>query len=141
MERLDENWLLRECPGAYNGEYSISVSGNCMDSNHSQLRIKDGNDLAIKRIPIDVLLHSGNYINKPVVVTIDGVPRPIVKEFVGCRRFAPMVRSAADLDAIMCGKLAALEVALFKYYNPTETLLRIDASKILLAFEVECVLN
>ena len=141
MGRLDETWLSLACPGAVNGRYAVGVSGNCMDSNRSPLRIKDGSDLAIKRITIDELLHSGKYINKVVAITIEGVQCPVVKEFVGCRLFAPHVTPLTAIEVFKCGQLTTHEYAFFKYYNPTETTLRIDASKILLAFEVERILN
>jgi len=141
MEQLNEKWLHHVCPEADRLGCIIGVSGDCMNSDHAPIRIKDGSDIALKRIAVEDLLHSGKYINKAVVITIEGVPVPLVKEFTGCRLYAPRVTEANAFEAFRCGKLTAQEFASFKYYNPTETTFKIEASKILLAFEVEDVLN
>lgn len=141
MEQLNEKWLHRVCPEADTLGCVIGVRGDCMNSSRAPLCIKDGDDLAIKRIAIDELLHSGRYMNKAVVITIEGVPEPLVKEFTGCRLYAPRVTEANAFEAFRSGKLTAQEFASFKYYNPTETTFKVEASKILLAFEIEDVLN
>ena len=145
MEQLNEKWLHRVCPEADTLGCIIGVRGDCMNSSCAPLCIKDGNDLALKRIAIDELLHSGRYMNKAVVITIEGVPVPLVKEFTGCRLYAPMVTEgvmdANTFEALRSGKLTPQEFASFKYYNPTETTFKVEASKILLAFEIEDVLN
>ena len=141
MEQLNEKWLHHVCPEADTLGCVIGVRGDCMNSSRAPLCIKDGDDIAIKRIAVDELLHSERYKNKAVVITIEGAQQGLVKEFIGCQRYAPRVTEANALDVFSRGNLAPQEYALFKYYNPTETTLKVEASKILLAFEVEGVLN
>lgn len=138
MTRLDENWLSLGCQGRTEGQFAIHVTGGCMDSDKSPVRVADNAFVLMRRINLYELLHTDKFIGRVIVFTYEGGTIPCIKQFVGCSRLVPVIRDFSDLRK---GLLHSQEVAEFKFYKPKETLIRIDASRILLAFEVERVID